>query len=478
MKSFAIFFLSFALFASESYEVAPAQIKAYTFKAGSGEEVAAEWGTFEAPENRSKPDGKRITLAFVRFPSTNPNPGYPIVYLAGGPGGSGIATARGRRFPLFMALREVADVIAFDQRGTGASNHIPACETELFPPERALNLEEAVAFQNAGAEKCRRFWAEQGVDLSGYNTWESAADLNDLRRAIGAEKLNLWGISYGTHLAFAAMKRMEPRIHRAVLASSEGPDHTVKLPGWSDAFFHRVQQVVWADPEARAKYPDFVGSVRRVFDRLDREPVKVPLTLKSGEPPITLTLGKEVIQVLVSYSLIKNPENISMLPATFAELEAGRFERIANFVYQAFLARPGRYRGMPEATDAASGISTERLSRFRLQAERSILGEVLNFPFPHLFKAFEIPDLGESFRKNVETSIPTLFLNGTLDGRTFPEETWELMRGFENGFQIIVENGGHDLFMIHPEVGEAVVRFFKEGRIQKSLIHAPPPKFR
>lgn len=478
MKVFTIVFWLFTWVAAGSTPVEPARFKPYTFKSGSGEEVAAQWGTFEVPENRSKPDGKRITLAFVRFKSTNPEPGFPIVYLAGGPGGSGIGTARGRRFALFMALREVADVIAFDQRGTGASNSIPPCQTGAFPIERPLDLTEAVAFQKAGARKCRQFWREQGVDLDAYNTRESAADLDDLRRALGVEKLNLWAISYGTHLAFAAMKSMESHIERAVLASSEGPDHTVKLPGWSDAFFHRVQQVVLADPEARANYPDLIGAMRRVLERLEKEPVKVSLKTKEGEPPITLSIGKEIIQVVTSFTLIKNPANISGLPAFFAELDAGRFDRVAAIIYQGFLSRPGRARGMPEATDAASGISSRRMALFQVQAERALLGEVLNFPFPHLFGGYGVPDLGETFRANVETDIPTLFLNGTLDGRTFPEETWELMRGFENGFQVIVEYGGHDLFMIHPEVGEAVVRFFREGRIQKSLIHVPPPKFK
>ena len=74
--------------------------------------------------------------------------------------------------------------------------------------------------------------------------------------------------------------------------------------------------------------------------------------------------------------------------------------------------------------------------------------------------------------------MPTLFLNGTLDGRTFPEETWELMRGFDNGIQIIVENGGHDLFMAHPDVTAAIVRFLSGQGVKKTLIHIPPPTFR
>src|SRR5690606_25292645 len=99
----------------------PASEKAIEFHSAAGETVAAFRGSLLVPENRSNPDSRLITLAYVRFPSTSPEPGAPIVYLAGGPGGSGIGTAAGSRFPLFVALREVADVIAFDQRGTGQS---------------------------------------------------------------------------------------------------------------------------------------------------------------------------------------------------------------------------------------------------------------------------------------------------------------------------------------------------------------------
>ena len=74
----------------------------------------AEWregggraGTFEVPENRSDPNSRKIKIGFVRFKSTSATPGDPIVYLAGGPGGTGVGTAQGPRFPLFMALREV-----------------------------------------------------------------------------------------------------------------------------------------------------------------------------------------------------------------------------------------------------------------------------------------------------------------------------------------------------------------------------------
>ena len=132
-----------------------------------------------------------------------PYTGPPIVYLAGGPGGSGIGTATAARFPLFMAFREIADVIAFDQRGTGNSKPNLNCYERLslpldVVPSRKAALEEL----RINTRGCASYWRDlQRVDLTGYNTNESADDLEDLRKALGANQISLWSISYGTHLA-------------------------------------------------------------------------------------------------------------------------------------------------------------------------------------------------------------------------------------------------------------------------------------
>src|ERR671921_342969 len=110
-----LLFVVFPAFAQQ--KAGTLKIKPYTFETTRGEKVPAEFGTLLVPEKRGNPDSNLIELAFVRFKSTAKNPGAPIVYLAGGPGGSGIGTAKGSRFPLFMAMREIGDVIAFDQRG-------------------------------------------------------------------------------------------------------------------------------------------------------------------------------------------------------------------------------------------------------------------------------------------------------------------------------------------------------------------------
>ncbi len=97
-------------------------VEPYAFKSRGGVITEAEIGTLIVPYDRSDAaDSETIALRFVRFRATTDDPGPPLVYLAGGPGGSGIGSARGRRFELFMKLRQLGDVIAWDQRGTGVS---------------------------------------------------------------------------------------------------------------------------------------------------------------------------------------------------------------------------------------------------------------------------------------------------------------------------------------------------------------------
>src|SRR5215204_7665633 len=138
------------------------KLKPYTFENSKGEKIEAEFGTLLVPEKRTDPQSNLIELAFVRFKSTSKTPGSPIVYLAGGPGGSGIGAAYGTRFPLFMALREIGDVIAFDQRGTGYSKPNLGCYERLaipldIPPSREAMLKEL----RTNVDGCINYWKDE-----------------------------------------------------------------------------------------------------------------------------------------------------------------------------------------------------------------------------------------------------------------------------------------------------------------------------
>jgi pimeloyl-ACP methyl ester carboxylesterase len=444
----------------------------FRFKSRGGQEVDAERGFFEVPEDRRDPRSRRIRLSYVRFPATAARPGPPIVYLAGGPGGTATGAAAGPRFPIFMALREVADVIAFDQRGTGQSNAIPARPTSTRPPpvftEAGLTAWFRAEFQEAWLD-----WTKAGVAMTGYNTAQNADDIDDLRRHLGAEKIDLWGISYGSHLALSALKRHGDRINRVALASLEGQDQTVKRPAAIDGLLRQVDALLDADPAARAAVPDLPALMRRVHARLEAQPAVTKVTLKGA--PGEIAMGGFGVQMLAG-GLIANPNTLATLPGLYLALDAGRTDVLAPFLGD--VADLLSVTGMPEATDLASGISPQRLALIRREAKAAVLGQALNFPMPQLLGAVPGADLGEGFRASLRIDHPALLVAGSLDGRTPLAEQDVVAAQFQHKSRVIVENAGHNVFEAHPDVQGLLVRFFRGEAVADTRLSLPPPKFK
>jgi pimeloyl-ACP methyl ester carboxylesterase len=443
----------------------------FRFKGWSGQETDAERGFFEVPEDRRVPGSRKIRLSYVRFASTAARPGPPIIYLAGGPGGAGTQAAAGPRFPIFMALRAVADVIAFDQRGVGLSNAIPARPVSTRPPPAFTQADLTPwfrkEFQDAWAD-----WTKAGVAMTGYNTEQNADDIDDLRRHLGAEKIDLWGISYGTHLALSILKRHGDRVNRVALASLEGQDQTVKRPARTDELLRHVDTLLAADPAVRAAVPDLTALMRRVHARMEAQPALTKVTMRGA--PGEIRMGGYGIQMLAG-GLIANPDSLALLPGLYLALDAGWTEVLAPLMGD--VANLLTVTGMPEAMDLASGISPRKLALVRREARTAILGETLNFPMPQLLGSVPGIDLGEGFRSSIRIDHPALLVAGSLDGRTALPEQDEVAAQFRNRSRVIVENAGHNVFEAHPDVQDLLVRFFRGEPVADTRLSLPPPKF-
>jgi pimeloyl-ACP methyl ester carboxylesterase len=444
------------------------RIESASFTLRDGSAIPVDRGTLSVPEDRHDPHSRRIDIGFVRFRSTSPHPGAPIVYLAGGPGGSGIATARGERQSIFLALRAVADVIALDQRGVGVSNHFPACTAEKpLDPALPLTEETLTSYHRAALLHCVARWRAAGVAVNGYTTEQNADDLDDLRRALGVRKIDLWGISYGTHLALAAMRRHPGGIGRVALASAEGMDQTVKLPAHVDAVFERIERAAGL-PAGR-----LTGLMRRVLDRY-RNPQPFTVTRSDGSE-LVIRVGAFPLRMYAGI-LPKNPDGIAPLLGAFAALEAGQTKPVAPLLYDYFYRAPLAVQGMPELMDVASGITMARLARVRAEATSALVGDATNFPMPQLRGAVPGLDLGDSYRREIRSAIPTLLLSGDLDVRTPLEEQAEATAGLTRLHRILVRNGGHDLFEAHPDIPAILTDFFSGKQVELRELTLKPPQ--
>ncbi|NNG17480.1 MAG: alpha/beta fold hydrolase [Gemmatimonadales bacterium] len=452
--------------AQEADSLETLTIEPGTFQA-SGQRLNVEFGTLRVPENRSNPASRTLELRFVRLKSTSPNPGPPIVYLAGGPGGSGIGTARGSRARLFLAMRQIADVIAFDQRGTGQAAGSLRCENkEDIPLDRPGGPGLYRSRVQKFASSCVELMRKRGVDLSGYTTAESADDLEDLREALGADKLTLWGISYGSHLALATARRHPGSIDRMMLAGIEGPNHTFKLPSNIEANLRKLAALVAVDSTYGGQ-PDLVEALQAILDRLEREPMRV-----EALPKRRVVIGKWDLQKRVA-DVMGSQTAMERLPAALLAMSQGDYGDLARWAYA--FRKPRALSAMTLAMDCASYASPERLERIEREGRSALLGATIDYPFPDICQVPGLPRLDEGFRAPLESDIPTLFISGTLDGRTPVENAEEVAAGFPNGRHLVIQGAAHSdpLFLSSPTILETMLAFARGEEINDSVIDGP-----
>lgn len=480
-------FLALALLCSASGNLPAAEVpisslqfEPYAFKTSQHGTIAAEVAFFEVPRRHADPEGATIRLRVVRLPARHTSVGTPrhapIVYLAGGPGGSGVGTARGSRWPVFDAVRANADVLLLDQRGTGLSEPPPDCPYQhTFAPTEAADPAVYLAALQATAARCAAFWRDQGIDLDAYNTIDSADDVEALRQALGVEHLNLWGMSYGTHLASAVLRYHGAHIERAVLMGMEGPDDTIKLPLSADRLLERLGTLVAAEPGAAKFDADLPGVVRRVLATLAKAAAQGRVRRLSGSTVVTI--GVFDAQLAIAATLGRR-ETARLLPMALAAAEQGDYDVLAEFV-NAVREQLGTFAAMPLATDIASGVSPARRLQVEAAERTSLLGAALNFPMPQIGDGLDIADLGPAFRAPLHSSVPTLFISGSLDGRTPLANADAASAGFEHAYRLTLEGAGHDddLWLSHPGIPARIAAFFAGDTPADASLQAPPLMF-
>ena len=202
-------------------------------------------GALVVPENRDEPTGRTLRLAVAVFKNPSATTASdPIVYLSGGPGGSALEYLRYTFDPLFAGLSPSGrDVVVFDQRGVGVSQPALDCALETGTLDDWLSCGERL---------------RATADLGQYHTAWNAADVNDLRIALGYDRINLWGASYGTRLALDVMRDYPQAVRSVVLDSVYPPDVDLQVdaPANAQRAFDHLFASCAAEASCAAAFPD------------------------------------------------------------------------------------------------------------------------------------------------------------------------------------------------------------------------------
>jgi pimeloyl-ACP methyl ester carboxylesterase len=222
MKKFGITVLAFATIAT--LWAAPANSDRATASAATSrvtltpchvEDVKEELrcGVYNAFENRRSRTGRKLPLKIVLIPARQPHPDQgPVFYMAGGPGETATELTG-----LVMSWGDADehDVVIVDERGTGDGHRL-----DCKPPDSDDNLEAYLngPFDPAAARACRDD-LQKKYDLSQYTTPNFADDIDEVRAAMGYEKINIHAGSFGTYAAQIYMRRHGEHVRSAYLTS-------------------------------------------------------------------------------------------------------------------------------------------------------------------------------------------------------------------------------------------------------------------
>ncbi len=290
-------------------------------------------------ENRAKPDGRRIRIFVMRAPavSATPKPD-PIVYLSGGPGGAGsfeVATM------VKHGLNADREVIFVDQRGTHRAEPRLGCPgwEQLGYDSVGLPFatESAAAADAATIKACHDQWVAAGVDIAAYNSTENAADIAELRVALGIDRWNVYGVSYGSQLALIVLRNHPQGIRSVVLDSVSPPNNNIVETWWAApaSSFKAIFAACAAQATCAKAYPNLESDFTATVNRLDKTPV---ITQVKNESGALVTVNIDGFSFAYTFIMTSERGDASAVPKMMADMAGGDPRAVAA----AYLAMRGQ----------------------------------------------------------------------------------------------------------------------------------------
>ncbi len=413
--------------------------------------VSISCGVVVVTEDRANPEAGTIELAYVVVHSNSNDPALdPVISLTGGPGGITVPyLSRSLRRNYYEFLND-RDLIFFDQRGTGFSEPFIDCDNMINHNYNTAGMEMSDEQRNDGWVNslldCRN---SMDADLNLVNTPTFAADLADIRVALGYDEWNLFGVSYGTILALTTMRDFPEGIRSVIIDSVSPLDANL----WEEIALNQARGFdllfasCAADDECAAAYPTLEADFYALVEQLNAEPVLVSGRHTFVNVNFSAYVDGDMLASEV-FSRLYVKDAIPELPRMIARLAAGETRELLT-IAQNTLDRPfGISEGMYYSVHCAEEVpfTDAEITVTNIDALHPVLRESRQLGFNYLLDLCDVWDvatLDASENDPVVSDIPTLVLSGEFDPITPPRWGEQAATTLSNSYVYMFPGVGH-----------------------------------
>ncbi len=440
----------------------------------------ATCGYVEVPERHSDRASRRVRVAVAVVTPEGAATTVPVVSLAGGPGYGSLGDLDQPLADRFGPR----PVVLVDYRGVGSSVPSLACPEvdELALP--ALGVDPAdpawITRHDGAVQTCHDRLAADGVDLAAYNYSEIAADLADIRVALGVDQWDLYGISNGGRVALEAVRRRPEGIRSLVLDAALPPQGN--LPGelWPHA--QRAFDVLFAgcaaDPACSTAFPDLGATFDRLVADLGSNPVEVSVPAPDGNGTVVVRFGAAGLPSALRGALYDSAL-IPYLPLFLSGFAAGEgFEQAAALIADGSI--PRRFsQGMELSVDCQEEIAFLPAGFFAAQAAEypQLAPAILADRSVETCALWDVGRADASIEAPVTSDLPALLLVGEYDPVHPRGSSEQIASGLSHATLVELPGLGHGTLGVQPCPTSLVVAFLADpaAPVDTGCAAAMPP---
>lgn len=412
-----------------------------------GLEASAKCGRYEVFENRVTKKGRKISLNIMVLPATGANrQPDPFIYIPGGPGSSATEDAPGIA-QAFARIREQRDLLFIDQRGTGGSHPL---NCDFFNPADAQSY-LGYFFPLEDVRKCRQ-QLEPKADLTLYTTSTAMDDFDEVRAALGYQRLNLFGASYGTRAAMVYLRRHPETVRTVTLHGVSPTDQFMPFdfPQQNERALQGVLSECAADEACNKAFPNLKAESKAVLGRLMKESVEVAVRIQDQRGSVsqqstrtTVKLSRDLAAEAIRYMLYSSGMS-PQIPWFLHQAAEGNYAPLAEaaVMYRRNLVATGS-NGMYLSITCAEDLPWIKAGEGERLAKDTFLGDYRLRQQREACALWPRAQIDSKYSEPVRSSVPVLIFTGQWDPVTPPSHGDRVASYFSNSLHVVVPQGGH-----------------------------------